>query len=184
MATTKTRIYLNDSQRSLAEENHNLIYGFLSKHSLEEEYWYDLLAIGLCRAAGTFDESKGYNFSTYAFCIMERLMQTEYSRLAKTKRIPNELISSLDELRHNSEGDDYALYHLIASPEQVEDIAILRNLLNQFRETLSKRRKLIFELYSQGWDTAEIAEYLETTPASIWETRRVLRNDFAKWRCN
>lgn len=65
---------LNDAQRKLVEDNHNLIYSFLnSRHlSLDSvEDWYGTAAIGLCKAALTYDESRGAKFATLAYVCMD-----------------------------------------------------------------------------------------------------------------
>lgn len=56
-------------QVRLVEENHNLIYGFLRKHNLNEDFYGDA-AIGLCKAAMNYDSSTGASFSTYAYKCM------------------------------------------------------------------------------------------------------------------
>lgn len=53
----------------IVEENHNLIYGFLHKYKLSEDFYGDA-AIGLCKAAQSYDESKGSSFATYAYKCM------------------------------------------------------------------------------------------------------------------
>lgn len=53
----------------MVEENHNLIYGFLHKYKLSEDFYGDA-AIGLCKAAQSYDESKGSSFATYAYKCM------------------------------------------------------------------------------------------------------------------
>lgn len=53
----------------MVEENHNLIYGFLRKYKLGEDFYGDA-AIGLCKAAESYDESKGVSFATYAYKCM------------------------------------------------------------------------------------------------------------------
>ena len=58
------------SYHKLVEENHNLIYRFLSKYNLSVEDYYDLAAIGFCSAARSFDFEKGIQFSTYSFTCM------------------------------------------------------------------------------------------------------------------
>ena len=65
---------LNNAQRKLVEDNHNLIYSFLnSRHlSLDSvEDWYGTAAIGLCKAALAFDESRGVKFTTLAYICMD-----------------------------------------------------------------------------------------------------------------
>lgn len=57
-------IQITDEARKLVEENHNLVYSFLYKYHLDVEEWYDLAAIGLCKAANTYNNDKS-GFSTY-----------------------------------------------------------------------------------------------------------------------
>ena len=38
---------LTDEERDLVTNNHNLIYSYLNKYNLSDDY-YDLCAIGLC----------------------------------------------------------------------------------------------------------------------------------------
>lgn len=65
---------LNDAQRKLVEDNHNLIYSFLNSRHLSldaTEDWYGTAAIGLCKAALNFDESRGAKFATLAYICMD-----------------------------------------------------------------------------------------------------------------
>ena len=56
---------MTEYQKQLVIENHNLIYRFLQKEKLNMEDWYDLSAIGMCKAAKTFNEGT-YKLSTNA----------------------------------------------------------------------------------------------------------------------
>lgn len=47
---------MTEYQKQLVTDNHNLIYRFLQKEKLNMEDWYDLVAIGMCKAAKTFNE--------------------------------------------------------------------------------------------------------------------------------
>ena len=55
---------MTKEQQKLVEENHGLIYSFLAKHNLPIEEYYDLAAIGLCKASITYQNET--TFSTYA----------------------------------------------------------------------------------------------------------------------
>ena len=48
---------MTDYQKQLVTDNHNLIYRFLQKEKLNMEGWYDLAAMGRCKAAKTFNEA-------------------------------------------------------------------------------------------------------------------------------
>ena len=45
---------MTNDQKKFAEENHNLILSFLKKYKLEYEEYYDLAAIGFCKAIVSF----------------------------------------------------------------------------------------------------------------------------------
>ena len=60
---------MTDYQKQSVTDNHNLIYRFLQKETLNLEDWYDLAAIGMCKAAKTFNEGTS-EFSAYAFKCM------------------------------------------------------------------------------------------------------------------
>lgn len=57
-------------QRQLAADNHLLIYKFMRGNSLPEDEWYDICAIGYCKAAAAYDPGKGKSFSTLAYIAM------------------------------------------------------------------------------------------------------------------
>ncbi len=61
---------LSKDQQDLVSDNHNLIYSYANKMNLDINEYYDLLAIGLCKAAKMYDPNRGYAFSTYAYFVM------------------------------------------------------------------------------------------------------------------
>ena len=65
---------IKNSYEKIVEENHNLIYAFLNKCHLPTNEYYDLAAIGLCKAAKTWDCDR-QKFSTYAYtCMFNEVM--------------------------------------------------------------------------------------------------------------
>lgn len=60
---------MTEEQKELAEKNHNLIYGFMHKYDIDEDY-YDILAIALCEAAMTYRPELGHKFTTWAYSNM------------------------------------------------------------------------------------------------------------------
>ncbi len=67
---------LTDEQRALVEENHNLIYFFLRKHGYSINEFYGPAAEGLCKAAQSYEASKGA-FSTWALQAMRFSVSAE-----------------------------------------------------------------------------------------------------------
>lgn len=128
--------------RRLIEENHNLIYAFMQKHHLSED-WYGDCAVGLCKAAKIFDESKGYKFSTVAYRIMYNEMAMRY-RDHENKRIPaaslNSLISDDSDDEYNSlipdrndhiaVAEDLAMIRWMLAPTRLTDLMIIWYRMN------------------------------------------------------
>jgi len=72
--------------QKLAEDNHKLIYGFMHKYHLSED-WYGELAEGLCKAARIYDENMGVKFSVLAYRSMKNTMLMRFrdeGKLVKT----------------------------------------------------------------------------------------------------
>lgn len=65
--------HLTPEQQKLVADNHNLIYSFAYKYKIDVGEYYDVLALGLCKAAMYHDGISG-KFSTLAY----RSMRTVY----------------------------------------------------------------------------------------------------------
>lgn len=85
---------LNDEQRLMVEENHNLIYWIIHDRHLDINEWYDLLAIELCLSVVGYQPSKG-SFSNYYKIRSDSLISREL-RKETAKKKSNNGIYSLD----------------------------------------------------------------------------------------
>ena len=81
---------MTKEQENLVIENHNLIYYFIHKYNLSIEDYYDVCAIGLCKATLNYNPRKDTKFATYAGVCIENEIKLE---LRKQKNI---LVYSLD----------------------------------------------------------------------------------------
>lgn len=69
-------VKLTVEEKKMVEDNHNLIYWFCKKNKLNEDDWYDIMAIALIKAAKSYKTNKT-KFSTYATTIMHNEMVRE-----------------------------------------------------------------------------------------------------------
>ena len=84
---------LDEQQKKLVEENHNLIYYALGKYRLNQEEYYDILAIGLCKAAIAFDSERS-KFSTFAMNIMyNEFLQHDRNENAMKRKANKNMLS-------------------------------------------------------------------------------------------
>lgn len=146
---------LNDAQRKLVEDNHNLIYSFLNSHNLSldaVEDWYGTAAIGLCKAAMIYDEKKGYKFATLAYIVMDN--EVKMVMRQNRKCITNTV--SIDEPVEGADGCCYA--ELIPDTNDFMYSIYLNDAIEIAVRGLSDRDKRILSLIiEQGHSQREVA---------------------------
>lgn len=74
---------MTKEQEQLVTDNYKLIYFFLNKWGKTIEDYYDICAIGLCKAAITYDSSKDVKFATYAGVCIENEIKIELRNMKK-----------------------------------------------------------------------------------------------------
>lgn len=153
---------LTKRQQELIEINHNLIYKFAHYYNLSIEEYYDILAIGMCKAASTFDESKGA-FTTVAFRCMRNEMFHYWDSMKKKSAIPNENLLYYDTFLHGKSGghfenDNNSYLSIFSDNNYTHDTAIGNIIINEFMKTLKKEEIYLVKLLMIGITQAEIAE--------------------------
>lgn len=168
-------ITITDEQKKLVEDNHNLIYSFLSKHNLSVDDYYDLAAIGLCTAAITYNSKKS-NFSTYAYQCIKTSIIGETRKLNFQRTIPNDKIVYYQST-FNSDGEDELQYiDSLPSQDDVEDSVIESDFMDKF----SEKDKTIIKLIMAGYSQREIGKMLGCTGSNIGGIRKRIKENFVK----
>ena len=165
---------MTDEQRQLAADNHNLIYSFLNHFGYDHEEYYDLAAIGLCKAAESWNPKRGM-FSTYAYACMSNWIKNEIKSKNVAKRIPEELICSYN--GSSVDGDDDLLEFIEAIPnnEDIERDGIDRFMMDLYLNRLgdlSDRDRQVFLLLLDGYSMREIGRILGCNHNSVAFIRR------------
>ena len=176
---------LNYEQQQLVEQNHNLIYSFAKSRKLDLEGYYDVLAIGLCKAALVFDENKG-TFSTLAY----KCMSNEYNKIIKKqtlkRKIPDNLLSSLDAVINISEedGSETTLYDYIKKDIfPIPDSSTITNIMikNFYNNKLTKQEQKVFRLLVQDRTQVEISKIMGLTRSRIGQIVMRIREKWIKF---
>lgn len=163
---------MTEKQRKLVSDNHNLIYGFLHEYGFDREDFYDLAAIGLCKAAMKYDETKGV-FSKFAYIHMLREIDHYFTIQNYKKRIPESLITHYNKkIRDDSDEEienfiNYKIYR-----EQFEDDLVFELCVEKVKERMSDRDKLIFDMLIDGYTTREIGKAAGCSSVSVTNIRR------------
>ena len=88
----KSQIRLTDSQKQLAADNADLIYGYLTSKHLDYSEWYGTAAVGFCIAVAGYDQSKG-KLSTFVYKCMHNAVLKEIRAQTAVKRSAPEMAS-------------------------------------------------------------------------------------------
>ena len=162
---------LTEEQRELVAENHQLIFGFLNKNGLDVDEYYDLAAIGLCKAACNYEKSVSL-FSTYAYrCMFNEIFNDNRTKkLART--IPESLISSYNVPISGFEDDNFEVLDYLESDFNLEDDVLSSVEYEKLMNKLSGKYKTTFILTMKGYKQCEIADILGCSPAYIYRIKK------------
>lgn len=145
---------LTPEQVKLAEDNHNLIWAFLRKYQLDPEEYYDIAAIGYCKAIARFDGSRGSKLSSFSFLVMyhEYLM---HLRVFKGKP----MITSYDEEFGFGEVK-MPMSELIADPKNYQSEIYADDLLRDAFSILNEKEIKYLKLHLLGTKQRVIANLM------------------------
>ncbi len=139
---------MTKEQKELCEKNHNLIYLLIHRYNLDMNEYYDLLAIGLCKAAITYDETKGFTFSSYAIHVMYNEIKNLYKKLNCKKVIPINKILRYDCMATTADEDEdeYSM-DICDNKINIEDEVISCIHLEEVISHFSPIERKIFDIY-------------------------------------
>lgn len=168
---------MTEKAKALVENNHNLIYYYLNKRKMDIDEWYDILAIALCNAAISFDDSIS-NFSTYAMKCLNRAVCTELRVREYAKRKLNKEARSYDEKLTNDfhNKKDETVQSILPSHLNTEEEAITNITFLKCYNNLNGRDKKIISLLIEGYNMKEIGKILNITNEAV----RLRKNKFRK----
>ena len=169
---------MTEEQRRLAEENHNLIYGFLNQNKLDDDEFYDLASIGLCKAAMKYNTDRKEKFSTFAYTCMRNEVKRYYRDYENTKkRIPKELVSS-----YNIELDDgkEILDVFIKDDDFIENSLIHIDFCD-FKRTLKDKERIVVEHIENGFNMMETAKMIGRTHQYVSLTKKEVLKKWIKF---
>lgn len=151
---------LTEEQRKLVTDNHGLIYYCVPSYDRDE--LYDVAAIGLCKAAATYDRSIS-RFSTYAIRCITNELKLYHKRTQTSKRIPTDQIYSYDATLE--EGLTYL--DVISDKFDLEEDVIARMHIRSVVESLDRKQRDIVCYLSLGYKQQEVADMVGCSQGQV-----------------
>ena len=166
---------LTETEKKQAEENHNLVYSFLHRHTYSIEDFYNVVIFGYLKGIQTYNRREDLRNKYQIAFICERYMSAEIGNYFRTKnaqkRKPAENMISLDADYAESENFYNCTCGKSADPESEIIGADLR--MHLF-EHLTKSQRKIAEMKMKGYDNKEIFLLLEIKPSTYYkEVQRI-----------
>lgn len=145
---------MDQKQRQMVESNHNLIYYMLNREHLPVDDYYDVAAIGLCKAAMSYKPEAG-PFSTYACrCILYELTVDSRWRDRKKRQADKGV---LHYNTHTDEGSE--MLDLMSNNVDPEREAVDRCYAEYVLSKLKPMEADIFRMMAGQYTLTEIADY-------------------------
>ncbi len=148
--------------QKLIEDNMNLVYFVIHKYYptfYQDEDIIQIGMVGLCYAANTFDESKGFKFSSFASkCILNEI-NMEFRRRKKQKGV-----LSLELNCYHDDGETKTLGECLVGDEDV-DVNFFD--CDKFYSKLDQKDREIVDLRRLGFKEKEIAEKLNVSRSLV-----------------
>lgn len=169
---------LTPEQQKLVEDNHNLIYSFLNSHRLSIDDYYDVAAIGLCKAAYHFDPAKGIAFSTYAYKLIQNEILREMRKNNNISHGGNVPDVSLQEPT-TQDDDTLTLGDMIPANYGNPEDALAVDSIHNAIDKLDPKHREIMKLFISGYKQGEIANIVGTSQANVSRIICKCRKDIA-----
>lgn len=146
--------------------NYGIVFSVMKNLSipLTDEDMFQTGIIGLLKAINTFDASKGYSFSTYAFPIVRNELLLVFRKSKRSVKVAFSLDDNVD--TGNCESVPYA--EMIPDGKDYEENVVNLMLAQQIFSKLSPREKRIFIMFFvDGKTQCEISEALGISQSYI-----------------
>lgn len=154
-------IKLNEEQKQLVTDNHNLIYGIMKQYKLNfdaPEDYYGAAAVGLCNAALHYDPNRNVKFSSYAYVCMSREIQKEKD-INHTNNMPVLLSLDADCITENK--NPLSFKDILQDKYDATSMKEILIALEQASKDFTDEEIIIFELLTQRFlNFREIGEEL------------------------
>lgn len=160
---------LTQQQSAVVADNHNLIWAFLHRHHLELDRYYGECATGLCKAAATYDSTRG-TFANWACRIMDNEVKMTIRK--NRREIPT---TSLE--REIADGLNFE--DMLGEEQDLSGVEAKQRIA-QILNGLGSRDHRIIQLLSKGRSQLEISRKMGVSQSEISRTISRIRAEYQK----
>lgn len=160
---------LTSQERKFAEENHNLVYGFLRKNGYSIEDFYGIAVFGYLKAVQVYhrkEKLKGnYNFSSIAYRYMQAEISNYFRNQHRKMRKPTGTVESLD--AENTESQ--SLYDHIVGEKSAEAKFMEAESVEDILKSFPELHRKIVEMKMDGFSSKEVFLILDMRQSTFYK---------------
>lgn len=164
---------LTEEQKKLVEDNHNLIYSFMNKEHLFIDEYYDICAIGLCKAAYYYN-AEFSNFSTFAYKVMNNEVKQHFRKMFKEAAIPEDKIMYYNSLIDDSEKYSF-LYFIPDKSASTEAECLSKIYLDEYIKKIPERDRKILLLCYLGYTQMEVSKIIGISQSQVSRIQKAFK---------
>lgn len=158
-------------EQKYAEENHNLVYGFLHRYKYSIEEYYNIVIFGYLKAVQIYtrreDLQSKYDFPFIAWQYMRSEIGHHFESERVQKRTPPEKTFSLNTEIKREDGTIET--YDIADGKSAEDDVMEQLLLSDIFENLSEIQRKIAQLKIDGYTNKEVYLSMNIKPSTYYK---------------
>lgn len=172
---------LTKEQRDLVSKNYGLLYGCANKYNLDLEEQYGLLAIGLCRAAETYNASHGCTFASWAYTWMLGQVSHDYSPTKRGRRIPKDVIISYDTPVSGSEHGETHMLDILDDDGCQTNFDATEAEVEDFIRSLPAKHQVVCRRLMEGHIMDTIGAEIGCTRSNVELIKRAIRQRWQEY---
>lgn len=149
------------------------------KYHLDLEEWYDLAAIGLCKAANTYNNNKS-GFSTYAYKCMYTTVMMEKRKENAMRTIPqNQIVYYENQIKEESKCNDISTFlNYIPNKQDIENEIISALSLENIKNELVGNKRKVFLLLKEGYTQCEISKIVGVSKQRVSKIKQEIAEKY------
>ena len=170
---------LTPEQRKLAEKHHNLIFYFMKRKRLDQEEFYDILAIALCKAVRSYGPSE-YTFATYCYRCFENALRMH---IRDNKRRVQSAPFSAFEIHDDSGDIDNVIEETVSCEKAIQTFDELETYMAMegFVSRIPEQLRQVLKLHLKEYTQQQIAEILGISQPQVSRTLARIRMLYKKY---
>lgn len=165
---------LTDSEKKFAEENHNLVYGFLHRYKYSIEEYYNVVVFAYLKSVQVYHRRKDLqnkcDFPFISWQYMRSAIGNHFRMENTQKRTAVYGIVSFD-----SDNDDTENFYNCVGGKSAEDDVMEKILLEEAMKNLSDVQRKIAELKIDGYNNKEIYLMLQIPSSTFYNEMQRIR---------